>query len=53
MNDKEIDFWWEDFCNSCMNENCKQCETPKEAIDNLLNLFVLAPSNYKKIEVKL
>ena len=29
MNVAEQIKWWERFCNSCCNENCKSCKTPE------------------------
>ena len=66
MNKEEQIKWWERFCNSCCNENCKSCKTPEimpsSRIDEFdvfpfesffRNEYIIPPSNYIHVSVRL
>ena len=47
MDEEQIIYWWERFCNSCMCEECKPCDIP--VVDDFM-ILISPPSNYKNIE---
>jgi hypothetical protein len=58
MNEEQKIKWWERFCNSCKNEDCKACDPPIIEKDSQLSDFlegtpfqsffekITPPSNY-------
>lgn len=46
MNEEQKVYWWTDFCNSCMNEDCLNCEIP---VADELNRIINNPSGFKEM----